>query len=39
MSMAIAALAASGKSAIDDIGCVNKSFPGFFGTLEGLYVK
>lgn len=36
MAMAIAALAAKGESAIDDIGCVNKSYPGFFHMLERL---
>lgn len=36
MSMAIAALTAEGDSQIDDIGCVNKSFPEFFGILDGL---
>ena len=34
MAMAIAALAAKGDSSIDDTGCVSKSFPGFFKTLE-----
>lgn len=36
MSMAIAALTAKGESAIDDVECVNKSFPGFFGQLKKL---
>ena len=34
MAMAVAALAAKSESEIDDIECVNKSFPGFFRTLE-----
>jgi 5-enolpyruvylshikimate-3-phosphate synthase len=34
--MAIAALAAKGDSAIDDVDCVSKSFPEFFSVLEGL---
>jgi 3-phosphoshikimate 1-carboxyvinyltransferase len=34
MSMAIAALAASGASVIDDVECVNKSFPQFFELLD-----
>ncbi len=36
MAMAIAASAAKGGSAIDDVRCVNKSFPGFFDVLEEL---
>lgn len=36
MAMTIAALAAKGSSTIDDVECVNKSFPGFFEILEGL---
>lgn len=36
MSMAIAALAAEGESSIDDVECVNKSFPGFFKLLDTL---
>jgi 3-phosphoshikimate 1-carboxyvinyltransferase len=36
MASAVAALAASGESVIDDAGCVNKSFPGFFSGLKGL---
>jgi 3-phosphoshikimate 1-carboxyvinyltransferase len=36
MAMAIAALAADGKSEIDGIECVSKSFPGFFDVLGGL---
>lgn len=36
MSMIIAALAAEGKSRIDDVSCINKSFPGFLATLNTL---
>lgn len=36
MAMAIAALTARGESAIDDIACVSKSFPGFFRALQSL---
>jgi len=36
MAMTIAALAAKGESEIDNIGCVNKSFPGFFKYLKKL---
>ncbi|MDP2831129.1 MAG: hypothetical protein Q8O02_02630, partial [Candidatus Omnitrophota bacterium] len=36
MSMVVAALAAEGESRLDDISCVNKSFPGFLKTLESL---
>ena len=36
MAMTIAALAAKGPSSLDEIGCVDKSFPGFFSVLEGL---
>lgn len=36
MSMVVAALAADGESRLDDISCVNKSFPGFLKTLESL---
>lgn len=36
MAMAIAALGAEGESTIDDIECINKSFPGFFDMLEKL---
>jgi len=36
MSMAIAALAAKGRSTIDDTSCVSKSFPEFFELLERL---
>lgn len=34
MSMVIAALTAEGESSIDDVECVNKSFPGFFKLLD-----
>jgi 3-phosphoshikimate 1-carboxyvinyltransferase len=34
MAMSIAALTAEGESSIDDIGCVDKSFPQFFTVLE-----
>ncbi|MCX5686039.1 MAG: 3-phosphoshikimate 1-carboxyvinyltransferase [Candidatus Omnitrophica bacterium] len=36
MAMTIAALAAKGESEIDDIDCVNKSFPEFFNYLKKL---
>jgi len=36
MSVIIAALAAEGKSCIDDIGCISKSFPGFLGSLKSI---
>lgn len=36
MSMIIAGLAASGNTRIDDISCINKSFPGFLGILKRL---
>lgn len=36
MAMAIAALTADGASAIDDVECVSKSFPGFFEVLSRL---
>jgi len=36
MSMVVAAFAAKGKSRIDDISCINKSFPGFINTLNSL---
>ncbi len=36
MSMAIASLAAKGRCTIDDAGCVNKSFPGFFKALDAI---
>ena len=34
MSLVIAALAANGSSQIDNIDCVDKSFPGFFRYLK-----
>ena len=34
MSMVIAGLAAKGNTSIDDIGCINKSFPNFLGILK-----
>ena len=36
MSMVIAALAAEGKSRVDDINCIRKSFPSFLATLKSL---
>jgi 3-phosphoshikimate 1-carboxyvinyltransferase len=36
MSMVIAALAAEGKSTVDDVGCISKSFPAFLTTLKTL---
>lgn len=36
MSFAVAALAAKGAVSIDDTGCVDISFPGFFDILKGL---
>lgn len=36
MSMIIAAQAAKGVSRIDDVNCINKSFPGFLEMLRGL---
>ena len=36
MAMAIAALASKGRSDIDDVSCVSKSFPGFFDILGSL---
>ena len=36
MSMAIAGLKASGKTIIDDINCINKSFPDFLRVLKSL---
>jgi len=36
MSMVVAGLAASTQGSIDDITCINKSFPGFLGLLKGL---
>jgi 3-phosphoshikimate 1-carboxyvinyltransferase len=37
MSMAVAALTASGETTIEDTDCVNTSFPGFMKMIEGLY--
>ncbi|MDD2751677.1 MAG: 3-phosphoshikimate 1-carboxyvinyltransferase [Candidatus Omnitrophica bacterium] len=34
MSMIIAGLAAKGNTYIDDVACINKSFPGFLGMLK-----
>jgi 3-phosphoshikimate 1-carboxyvinyltransferase len=39
MSMVIAALAAKGRSVIDDAGCVSKSFPGFFKSLDAICTR
>jgi len=36
MSMIVAGLAASGKASIDDISCINKSFPNFISLLDTL---
>ena len=36
MSMVVAAMAAEGKSEIDDVSCMSKSFPGFLSTLKSL---
>ncbi len=36
MSMVVAAMAAEGQSRIDDVSCINKSFPGFITTLKSL---
>jgi 3-phosphoshikimate 1-carboxyvinyltransferase len=36
MSVAVAALAAKGKTCLDDISCIRKSFPGFVPTLKTL---
>jgi len=36
MSIVVAALAASGKSLLDDVSCINKSFPEFLPILKGL---
>jgi 3-phosphoshikimate 1-carboxyvinyltransferase len=36
MSMVVAAMAAEGQSRIDDVSCINKSFPGFLATLNSL---
>jgi len=36
MSLVIAAMAAKGESQVDDLSCVQKSFPGFLATLNSL---
>jgi len=36
MSMIIASLAASGKSTLDDISCIDKSFPEFLHVLKSI---
>jgi len=36
MAMTMAALAADGESSVDDVECVNKSFPGFLKALDSL---
>jgi 3-phosphoshikimate 1-carboxyvinyltransferase len=36
MSMVVAGLAAEGKTEIDDISCINKSFPNFLSVLSPL---
>lgn len=36
MSMVVAGMAAAGKTCIDDIACVNKSFPNFLGLVASL---
>jgi len=36
MSMVVAGLAARGKTRIDDVSCVNKSFPGFIKVLRSI---
>ncbi|MCG2706284.1 MAG: 3-phosphoshikimate 1-carboxyvinyltransferase [Candidatus Omnitrophica bacterium] len=38
MSMVVAGLAAEGKTLIDDVSCINKSFPDFLIQLEALMV-
>jgi 3-phosphoshikimate 1-carboxyvinyltransferase len=39
MSMVVAGLGAKGKTFIDNITCINKSFPGFLHTLNKLILK
>jgi 3-phosphoshikimate 1-carboxyvinyltransferase len=39
MSMVVAALKAKGKTVIDDVDCINKSFPGFLNVLNQLIAK
>jgi 3-phosphoshikimate 1-carboxyvinyltransferase len=36
MSMVVAGLLAGGETLIDDINCINKSFPNFFSFLKNL---
>jgi len=36
MSMVVAGLVAGGETLIDDINCINKSFPVFFSFLKNL---
>jgi 3-phosphoshikimate 1-carboxyvinyltransferase len=39
MAMAVAGLAARGKTVIQDAGCIDVSFPGFTGILGSLRVE
>jgi 3-phosphoshikimate 1-carboxyvinyltransferase len=39
MAMVVAGLAASGRTAIDDIGCISKSFPDFLQVLKSVIVR
>ncbi|MFH1190210.1 MAG: 3-phosphoshikimate 1-carboxyvinyltransferase [Candidatus Omnitrophota bacterium] len=39
MAMTIAALCADGASTMDDVECVNKSFPGFFEILDSITAR
>ncbi|MFA5145525.1 MAG: 3-phosphoshikimate 1-carboxyvinyltransferase [Candidatus Omnitrophota bacterium] len=39
MSMVVAGFTATGNTRIDDISCINKSFPGFLSLLDGLMYK
>ncbi|HNQ51013.1 MAG TPA: 3-phosphoshikimate 1-carboxyvinyltransferase [Candidatus Omnitrophota bacterium] len=39
MAMIVAGMAASGRTSIDDIGCISKSFPDFLKVLKPLMVK
>jgi 3-phosphoshikimate 1-carboxyvinyltransferase len=39
MSMIVAGLAAEGRTTIDDISCISKSFPDFIKVLRSLIVK
>lgn len=36
MSMIVAGMCARGETALDDVSCINKSFPGFVGSLKSL---